>query len=173
VAQASTVLAREAQGWQVTININGLTTANVLLVMGVDAAVDRAVRQYDLAEGRWLAERGDPYEAVITTGYAADKGLRLGDDLVIVTPGGSERLEIVGLIERSGAGLLNDGNLAVAPLAVVRTCSTAAKALTRWTCWWSRPSPTRRRPCRRCGRGWPSAWARGTRWPTRPRAASW
>lgn len=117
-AQASTVLARDAKDWKIAFGLGGLSAGNTLLLYGVDARTDRDVRQYDFVAGRWIAE--DAYEALITDEYAADKALRVGDDLVILTPTGTERLRIVGFIQRSGAGLLNDGVVAVVPLSVVQ-----------------------------------------------------
>ena len=117
--QASTLLARDAQNWTISFGIGGQATAgNHLQLLGVDPALDPLVRQYTLTAGRWLV--GEAYEAVITEPYAAEKALRLGDDLVLIVPGGQERLRIVGLVARDGAGLLNDGQVAFVPLPVVQ-----------------------------------------------------
>lgn len=114
----NTLLARDAETWQIAFGLGGQASGNNLQVFGVDAALDPSVRQYDLTAGRWL--KAEKYEAVLTQEFAAEKGLALGQDLVILVPGGQERLRIVGLIARSGAGLLNDGNVAFAPLTVVQ-----------------------------------------------------
>jgi putative ABC transport system permease protein len=116
--QTFTLLARDAQDWQIDFGISGQTAGNNLLLVGVDAEVDATVRQYDFVAGRWL--QGDEYEALITQKYAADKALAVGDDLVILTPNGQERLRIVGLITKSGAGLINDGVVAYVPLKPVQ-----------------------------------------------------
>jgi len=117
-AQATTILAHEAKNWQIVLGINGLNTSSSLLLFGVEPPVDPEVRQYELAAGRWLEE--ESYEAVLTEKYAADKTLNIGDDLVILTPGGQERLRIVGLISKNGAGLLNDGSVGFIPLPVLQ-----------------------------------------------------
>ncbi len=117
--QAQTLLARDAQDWQIAFGINGVQAGSTLLLVGVEAQIDPAARQYDFTAGRWL--EADAYQAVLTQSYADDKALRVGDDLVILLPGGgSERLEIVGLIGKTGAGVVNDGVVAYAPLAVVQ-----------------------------------------------------
>lgn len=116
--EASTLLARDAASWQIALSMNGQAANNTLRLVGVDPAIDQAVRIYTLTGGRWL--RGKAYEAVVTEKYAADKNLKLGDDLVILSPGGQERLRLVGVIKRDGAGLLNDGTVAFAPLSVVQ-----------------------------------------------------
>jgi len=116
--QAVTLLAREAENWQIAIGINGQVAGNHLVLFGVDPRLDRQVRQYDLAAGRWL--ESDAYEAILTDKYALDRGLAVGDDLVILTPAGQARLEIVGLVAYGGAGLINDGSVAFVPLPVAQ-----------------------------------------------------
>ncbi len=116
--EVTTLLARDAKDWQIAFGIGGQSAGNSLLIVGVEAEIDADVRQYDFTAGRWL--EGEAYEALITEKYAEEKNLALGDDLVILTPLGQERLRIVGLIGKSGAGLLNDGVVAFAPLQSVQ-----------------------------------------------------
>jgi putative ABC transport system permease protein len=115
---AGTLLAREAGGWQVSLGLSGQASGNLLQLLGVDPELDPLVRRYELSAGRWL--KGDAYEAVLGEAYAADRALGLGDDLVLLVPGGQERLRIVGLVRRDGAGLLNDGQVAFVPLPVAQ-----------------------------------------------------
>jgi putative ABC transport system permease protein len=116
--QAATLLASDAQNWQLAFGIGGVASGTNLLVIGVDAEIDPQVRQYEFTAGRWI--EGEAYEAVITRKYADEKRLAVGDDLAILIPGGQERLRVVGLISRNGAGLLNDGVVAFAPLKVAQ-----------------------------------------------------
>ena len=116
--QAATLLARDAKDWQIAFAIGGRAAGNSLELLGVDPATDAHVRQYEITAGRWI--EGEGYEALLTEKYAGDENLKLGDDLVILIPGGQERLKIVGLISKNGAGLLNDGVIAFAPLTVVQ-----------------------------------------------------
>jgi putative ABC transport system permease protein len=116
--QAFTLLARDAKDWQIAFGIGGIAAGTNLQLVGVASAIDAQVRQYEITAGRWM--EGDSYEAILTEKYASEKNLKPGDDLVILIPDGQERLKIVGLISRNGAGLLNDGVVAFAPLSVVQ-----------------------------------------------------
>ncbi|MBI3360649.1 MAG: ABC transporter permease [Chloroflexi bacterium] len=117
-AHVTTLLARDAPNWQIAFGLGGRASGNTLELVGVDPDIDPKIREYDIATGRWI--KGDKYEAVITEKYADEKQLKIGDDLVILIPAGQERLRIVGLISKTGAGLLNDGIVAFAPLPVVQ-----------------------------------------------------
>ncbi|MCC6190711.1 MAG: ABC transporter permease [Anaerolineales bacterium] len=114
----TTLLARDVESWQFAVSLSGQAVGSSLQILGVDPELDPLVRQYALAGGRWL--QGEAYEAVLSETYAGDKDLRVGDDLVIVAAGGQERLRIVGLVRREGAGLLNDGQVAFVPLPVAQ-----------------------------------------------------
>ncbi len=116
--QATTLLARDAKDWTIAFGIGGRASGNTLTLLGVEPALDANVRQYEITAGRWI--EGENYEALLTQKYADEKNLKLGDDLVLLIPDGQERLKIVGLISRNGAGLLNDGVIAFAPLTVVQ-----------------------------------------------------
>ncbi|MBM4423854.1 MAG: FtsX-like permease family protein [Chloroflexi bacterium] len=117
--RATTLLAAESENWQIVFTMNGQAAGNTLQVLGVDPAIDRDARDYEIIAGRWLKDGA--YEAIVTDEYAAEKELELGDDLIIILPGGGvERLPIVGLIKRDGAGLLNDGDIAFVSITVVQ-----------------------------------------------------
>jgi len=115
---ARTLLARDANNWQIAFGIGGQAAGNTLTLMGIDSAIDRDVRDYTLTDGRWL--QGEDYEAILTQEYATEKSLRRGDDLVVLTPNGVVALRIVGLITKNGAGLINDGSIAFVPLRVAQ-----------------------------------------------------
>ena len=113
-AQATTLLARDAEDWQTSLSLGGRAVGKSLTIFGVEADVDPQVRQYEIIDGRWI--KGDSYEAVIPEKYATEKELKVGNDLVIISPAGTERIRIVGIITNNGAGLLNDGAIAFVPL---------------------------------------------------------
>jgi putative ABC transport system permease protein len=116
--KVQTLLASEAESWQIAFTINGLASGNVLDLYGVDPILDPQVRIYQLAAGRTLEP--EAYEVLLSEKFAEGKGLRLGNDLVVLTPESQARLEIVGLLADEGVGLLNDGVVAFAPLSVIQ-----------------------------------------------------
>ena len=113
-----TLLASEVDSWQIAFSINGIAAGNVLQLSGVDAELDPEVRLYVLTAGRM--PENDRYQAVLPEKYAVEKGLQIGEDLLLLAPQGEARLEIVGLLADEGVGLLNGGVVAFAPLAVVQ-----------------------------------------------------
>jgi putative ABC transport system permease protein len=116
---AQTLLAQDAQTWQIAFSINGVAAGSTLLIVGVEARIDPQVRQYEFSAGRWL--KGEAYEAVLAQNYAEEKDLQLGDDLLVLTPeGGVERFRVVGLLKYTGAALANDGAVAYLPLTVAQ-----------------------------------------------------
>jgi putative ABC transport system permease protein len=113
-----TVLASEATSYQVNFNITGVASGSFLQIFGMDPELDPQVRVYVLASGRLPAD--GQYETALPVDYAEEKGLDLGDDLVIVSPQGIVRLDIVGLLIQDGIALANDGVIAFVPLSVVQ-----------------------------------------------------
>ncbi len=123
VVQAFTLLADDLNTWQAGATVTGTQAAgSALQVLGVDAEMDHAVRDYNLVEGRFLEPGERRYSVVLVQDYAEDKGYALGDDLPILIPGTSVpvRLRVVGLIEQSGAGMINGGAVAFVPLSVAQ-----------------------------------------------------
>ena len=116
--RVQTLLASEAKSWQIAFSMNGIAAGNVLVLYGVDPDLDAQVRVYKLSAGR-MPLAGE-YEAILPEKFAAEKKLSLGDELDILTPSGSDHLEIVGLLTDEGVALLNDGVVAFAPLQVVQ-----------------------------------------------------
>ncbi|MBN1667567.1 MAG: ABC transporter permease, partial [Anaerolineales bacterium] len=115
---AQTWLAAEASSWQIAFTASGTAAGNVLQLYGIDPTIDQQVRVYELSGGRMPYP--EEYEAILPASFAAEKDLSIGDDLVILTPLGNERLEIVGLLADQGVALLNGGVVAFAPLPVVQ-----------------------------------------------------
>lgn len=113
-----TLLASEAESWQIAFTIDGLASGNVLDLYGVDPLRDSQVRVYQLSAGRM--PESEAYEVLLPRKFADEKGLHLGNDLVVLTPDSQARLEVVGLLAEEGVGLLNNGVVAFAPLNVVQ-----------------------------------------------------
>ncbi len=116
--RVQTLLASEAESWELTVGVGGVASGTVLDVYGIQPELDPQVRVYLFTEGRM--PEPDTYEAAIPAEFAEEKGLAMGDDLVILIPDGTARLEIVGLLESEGVGLLNSGAVAFAPLSVAQ-----------------------------------------------------
>jgi putative ABC transport system permease protein len=115
-----TLLAAEADEWGLALSVAGTSSANDLLIFGVDPAVDRAVRDYELIAGNFLPDDRDAYVALLVQDYADDKGLTVGDDLTVLIPDGVEAFRIVGLIRKAGPGLQNKGAVAIVPIGAAQ-----------------------------------------------------
>lgn len=116
--RVNTLPADEATDWQINLNLNGVAAGNFFLLYGIDPILDPQVRVYVLAEGR-MPQPGR-YEIVLTRKYAADKKLRVGNWLILLTPNGTVRLKITGLLAAEGVALINDSVVGFAPLKVVQ-----------------------------------------------------
>ncbi len=116
--RVNTLPADEATDWQINLNINGVAAGNFFLLYGIDPTLDPQVRVYLLSEGR-MPQAGR-YEIVLPEKYAADKKLRVGNWFILLTPNGTVRLKITGLLAAEGVALLNDSVVGFAPLKVVQ-----------------------------------------------------
>ena len=113
-----TLLASQAESWQIAFNMSGIAAGNFFELYGVDPELDPQVRVYELAAGRM--PRPQKYEILIPEKLAADEGLDIGDELEILVPNGMERLQIVGLLAGEGVALLNGEVVGFAPYSVVQ-----------------------------------------------------
>ncbi|MFZ5808861.1 MAG: FtsX-like permease family protein [Chloroflexota bacterium] len=118
VLRTRTLPADEAQNWQIALSINGVASGNFFLLYGIDPLLDPQVRVYELTEGR-MPQAGR-YEIVLPAKYAEDKNLRLGNFLSLLTPAGTSRLKICGLLADEGVALINDGVVGFTPIKVVQ-----------------------------------------------------
>ncbi len=116
--RVNTLPADEATDWQINLNINGVAAGNFFLLYGIDPILDPQVRVYVLAEGR-MPQPGR-YEIVLTRKYADEKKLRVGNWFILLTPNGTVRLKISGLLASEGVALINDSVVGFAPLKVVQ-----------------------------------------------------
>jgi putative ABC transport system permease protein len=113
-----TLLASDAESWQIAFNMSGIAAGNFFELYGVDPELDPQVRVYELKFGRM--PRPEKYEILIPEKLATDEGLEIGDDLQILVTNGTERLEIVGMLADEGVALLNGGVVGFAPYSVVQ-----------------------------------------------------
>ncbi|MEZ4641495.1 MAG: FtsX-like permease family protein [Chloroflexota bacterium] len=117
-----TVPAAEAAQWEQQLSISGgAVPGTSFWLMGRDLEADTAVHEYNLSEGRLPTAAETSYNVVLVEDYAADKGIEVGEDFAILTPGaGAVNLRVIGLIAKEGIGITNDGVLGIANLAVVQ-----------------------------------------------------
>lgn len=130
-ASRRTLLAADADSWGLSVSVGGTGVANDLLLFGIDPTIDREVRDYEVVAGRFLSDDRRAYSAMLVQEYANDKKLKVGDDLIIVTPNGREALRIVGLIKKAGPGLQNRGAVAIVPISTVQAIFEMGSDLTQ------------------------------------------
>ena len=84
-----------------------------LLVIGLEPEAEAKIRDPKLEAGVFLSA-DSPTDAVVTRGWASDHGLGLGDQLLLSGRVQSAApLRIVGMIDQSGFGALNQGAVAL------------------------------------------------------------
>jgi putative ABC transport system permease protein len=113
--QASTVLAEEAGGSNMALNFFG-TSLGGLTLYGIDADQDKLVRDYKISAGKFLSQESDASEVVLVDTFSDEKEITVGDTIAIATPGGVEKLRVVGLMAKEGPGQTNNGAFGVIPL---------------------------------------------------------
>jgi len=85
-----------------------------MCVMGIDPAIDGAVRDYDLREGRFFEKK---YEVLLEVGFAQGLGLKVGDEVkMMTTRKGMTTFTVAGLLAPSGAAGFKQGGIAFIPL---------------------------------------------------------
>ncbi len=114
------LLAKEADQWQLGLGIGGGTTANDLILYGVDPLADRQVRDYEVAAGAFLPADPEAYALLLVDEYATEHEVALGQEVEVLTPDGPVSLEVVGLISKKGAGRLNNGSVGFVPLQALQ-----------------------------------------------------
>lgn len=112
---SQTILANDAPPSQLGLSFFG-TSAGGLTIYGINPLLDAQVRDYKLTDGSFLAPDQNSNEVILVKDYAQDNNLEVGDWLEIVAGTGVEKLRIVGLIAKEGAGQLNNGAFGVIPI---------------------------------------------------------
>lgn len=83
-----------------------------VMVLGIDPAGDLKVRDYDPGEGRFL-ESTDDDGAMLEIGFARAAGIKLGDEVKVMTTSGRPPLKsctVVGLLAPRGAAAFTKGS---------------------------------------------------------------
>lgn len=110
-----TLLASEAPPNQLGLTFFG-TQAGGLLMYGIDPLNDSKVRDYDLVAGKFLSPDNNANEVILVQDYAEQNDLEVGKWVEIIAGTGIEKLRLVGLISKEGAGQLNNGAFGVLPI---------------------------------------------------------
>ena len=85
-----------------------------LLVLGIDAAREAAIRDYEISQGR-LFEQGRG--AVLESGFAAELGIQLHDEIKVLTRRGLKTTSVAGLLELRGVAGFKQAGVLLVPLA--------------------------------------------------------
>lgn len=117
--QVQTVLAKKTESGGIDLSFFG-TDLGGLLLYGIDPLYDQQVRDYSLAAGRFLLPDRLADEIVLVKNYAEENEIELGRFVEFLAAGKVEKLRVVGLIERDGAGQLNNGAFGVLPLGLAQ-----------------------------------------------------
>jgi putative ABC transport system permease protein len=110
-----TQLASEAPPSQLGLTFFGENTGGLTLY-GIDPTRDRYARDYKLVEGNFLSGDTNADEVVLVRDFAKENELEVGNWMEIVASTGIEKLRVVGLIAKEGAGQLNNGTFGAIPL---------------------------------------------------------
>jgi putative ABC transport system permease protein len=117
--QVQTLLATESTPTEISLSFFGMESGGLLLY-GIDPVTDPEVRVYKLVEGEFLSSGYNANEIVLVSTFAEENNLEVGDWAEIVAETGVEKLRVVGLMDRDGAGQLNNGAFGVFPLEVAQ-----------------------------------------------------
>jgi putative ABC transport system permease protein len=80
----------------------------LLSFFGIDPTLDRSIRSYNVSAGDFLSQSG---EVMLTTTYAKEKNIHLGDRITLVGAGGKVELTVIGLLADHGPAHLNGGDI--------------------------------------------------------------
>jgi putative ABC transport system permease protein len=116
--QLQTVLAENAPSGEFGLSMFGASLEGGLMLYAIDPTQDGEVRDYKLAEGRFLSADLNTAEIVLVQDFARENDISLGQRMSILTPGGVQRLTVVGLITKEGPGQTNNGSFGVIPLTL-------------------------------------------------------
>ncbi len=92
------------------------TSSGGIMLHGVIPALETQTRDYKLTAGQFLSDNLSKREIVLVENLAEDENISVGDRISLVTPNGTEKLKVIGLIAREGPGQTNNGSLWRDPL---------------------------------------------------------
>jgi putative ABC transport system permease protein len=110
-----TLLADENTSPELGLTFFGTDTAGLTLY-GVDPTLDPQAREYTLTEGKFLTDDLNGDDVVVVEDFARENELQVGKFMEIVAGTGIEKMRIVGMIAKEGAGQLNNGSFGVLPV---------------------------------------------------------
>lgn len=116
---AQTDLAGNRQSGGIEMSFFG-TGGGGILIYGIQPSLETQTRDYKLTAGEFLSENLDGREIVLVENIADDENIRVGDRISLLTPSGTEKLRVVGLIAREGSGQNNNGSFGVIPFDTVQ-----------------------------------------------------
>jgi len=116
--KVKSVLADEAPQSEIGFNFFGASMGGLTL-HGVDPVIEQQAHEYVLLSGRFLQD-DDAYELVLVKSFAEENKIQLNNWVEILTPNGRERVQVIGIIDRDGAGQTNNGDFGVLPIRVVQ-----------------------------------------------------
>ncbi len=94
-----------------TLRFQGKRVA--LLTLGIDPAIDKAVRDYELEQGNFFEKK---YDAMLEVGFARGLGAKVGDQVKLLTPSGLKTFTLTGLLSPRGAAGFKQGGVIFLPL---------------------------------------------------------
>ena len=96
------------------------TSSGGIMLHGVIPALETQTRDYKLTAGQFLSDNLSKREIVLVENLAEDENISVGDRISLVTPNGTDKLKVIGLIAREGPGQTNNGSFGVIPYQTAR-----------------------------------------------------
>jgi putative ABC transport system permease protein len=89
------------------------TSSGGIVLHGIIPTLETQTRDYKLTGGQFLSDNLNTREIVLVESLAEDENISIGDRISFVTPNGSEKFKVIGLIAREGSGQINNGSFGV------------------------------------------------------------
>jgi len=91
------------------------TSSGGIMLHGIIPALEAQTRDYKLTSGQFLLDNLRAREIVLVENLAEDKNISIGDRISLITPSGTEKFKVIGLIAKEGPGQTNNGSFGVIP----------------------------------------------------------